>query len=130
MKFEEIAKTVLVLFLTAAIAYGGLACYETCETSAADSAQLPENSMTAAPVAASDDVVTEWNRYAATLTLAPSPVQQPIQQTRSMAIVHLAVHDAVNGITRKYDTYEQLEAAPVDASVEAAAAAAAYKAML
>lgn len=43
-----------------------------------------------------------------------------------MAIVHLAVHDAVNGITGKYETYLSPGAAPDSASPEAAAIAAAH----
>src|SRR4051812_47104638 len=112
MKFGEITKSLVVLILMAAVVYGGLACHETCETSASDAVQLPESSIMAEPVAASDDIVTEWNQYAVALTLAPFPMQQPVQQTRSMAIVHLAIHNAVNGITHKYDTIGQQVSAP------------------
>jgi hypothetical protein len=46
-----------------------------------------------------------------------------------MAIVHLAVHDAVNGITEKYETYLAPGPAPNNASPEAAAIAAAHHAL-
>src|ERR1044072_714373 len=45
------------------------------------------------------NVVLEWNDVAA--KLAVQPALAAIQQARVMAIFHLAVHDAVNGITGK-----------------------------
>jgi hypothetical protein len=72
------------------------------------------------------DVVTEWNLQAVTLTLLPASSLAPIQQSRTMAIVHVAMHDAVNGITREYATYLSPGAAPAGASPEAAAIAAAH----
>ena len=59
-------------------------------------------------------VVTEWNQHAVALALLPASNLAPIQQGRVMAIVQVAVHDAVNGITGKYATY--LPAAPVPAN--------------
>lgn len=72
------------------------------------------------------DVVTEWNLQAVTLTLLPASSLAPIQQSRTMAIVHVAIHDAVNGITREYATYLSPGSAPAGASPEAAAIAAAH----
>lgn len=82
---------------------------------------------TAIPVPA-EDPVAEWNKYAATLALAPSPTPAPapVQQTRLMAIVQVSVHDAVNGITGEYETYLKPLAPPANASPEAAAISAAY----
>jgi hypothetical protein len=80
----------------------------------------------AAPARA-NEVVLEWNSIARTLTVVPALA--PVQQTRVMAIVQVAVHDAVSGITGRYDTYQVLDAAPADASPEAAAIAAAYYAL-
>src|SRR5688572_8902892 len=45
------------------------------------------------------DAVTEWNEEAVRLTLLPSSALSPVQQARAMAIVQVAIHDAVNGIT-------------------------------
>jgi hypothetical protein len=70
--------------------------------------------------------VTEWNEEAVALALAPTSALSPIQQTRVMAIFQLAVHDAVNGITGKYETYLSPPAAPQNASAEAVAIAAAH----
>ena len=66
------------------------------------------------------NVVMEWNEQAASRTLSASPALQPIQQTRLMAIVQLAMHDAVNGITGQYATYLTPGAAPANASPDAA----------
>lgn len=73
--------------------------------------------------------VTEWNQHAVALTLLPASNLAPVQQTRAMAIVQVAVHDAVNGITGKYATYLPPATAPANASAEAAAIAAAHHAL-
>lgn len=74
-------------------------------------------------------VVREWNQEAVRLTLLPASNLAPVQQTRVMAIVQVAVHDAVNGITGKYATYLSPGPAPANASPEAAAIAAAHHAL-
>jgi hypothetical protein len=54
------------------------------------------------PVPASaEDAVMEWNQIAVAATAALGPVPQ----IRSMAIVQVSVHDAVNAITCQYRTY-------------------------
>ncbi len=83
----------------------------------------------AAQPAQAGDVVAEWNQEAVRLTLLPASALAPVQQTRTMAIVQVSVHDAVNGITREYETYASPGAAPAGASPEAAAIAAAYHAL-
>jgi len=52
--------------------------------------------------------------------------QNPFAQARYMAITQLAVFEAVNAITGNYKPYIGTVVAPVDASVETAAVAAAY----
>src|SRR5918993_297656 len=79
--------------------------------------------------AAAGDAVMEWNQQAATRALSASPALSPVQQTRVMAIIQVAVHDAVNGITGEYATYLSPGPAPAGASPEAAAIAAAYHAL-
>src|SRR3954454_13664775 len=71
-------------------------------------------------------VVIEWNQTAAALTVLPASALAPVQQTRIMAIVQLAMHDAVNGITGRYATYLSTDEPPTGASPEAAAIAAAH----
>jgi hypothetical protein len=74
-----------------------------------------------------NDVVSEWNQQALSLVLLPSSALTSVPQVRVMTIVHVAVHDAVNGITGKYDTYLSPGDAPSNASPEAAAIAAAHQ---
>src|SRR6266540_3446748 len=74
------------------------------------------------------DIVTDWS---ANLDQTIVAVAQPVPtQARSMAIVHTAIYDAVNGIARKYAPYFVTESAPPGARQEAAAAQAAYTAMV
>ena len=75
------------------------------------------------------DIILEWNQQAAQLALSTAAALAPIQQTRAMAIFQLAVHDAVNGITGKYETYLSSSPAPENASPDAAAVAAAHYAL-
>lgn len=75
------------------------------------------------------DVIDEWNAEAARLSVLTASGLSPVQQTRAMAIVQVSVHDAVNGITGKYDTYLSLGEAPAGATPEAAAIAAAHRAL-
>jgi hypothetical protein len=79
--------------------------------------------------AQANDVVLEWNQHAVALTLLPASALAPVQQTRVMAIFHLAVHDAVNGITGEYETYLSPVSPPANASPDAAAIAAAHHAL-
>lgn len=97
--------------------------------SCARAAIVSERKTFAVQPAQSGDVVAEWHREAVRLTLLPASALAPVQQTRAMAIVQVSVHDAVNGITREYETYASPGAAPAGASPEAAAIAAAYHAL-
>src|SRR5262245_13604745 len=65
--------------------------------------------------------VTAWNTFAANLVAENLP---PGPQTHTLAIVHIAIHDALNAIDRRYEQYEFVASAP-GASVAAAVAAAA-----
>lgn len=80
----------------------------------------------AAALAAGADVIREWNAQAVLMAVPSGP---PVYQTRQMAIYQLAVHDAVNGITGKYETYLSPGPPPKGASPEAAAIAASYRAL-
>jgi len=82
----------------------------------------------AAPVSAlAANIVVEWNATAISTALAAG--QGPVPQTRSIAIVSVAVNDAVNAISRRYPTYAPPDTPPSQASVDAAAAGAAYHAL-
>jgi hypothetical protein len=77
------------------------------------------------PIAARADVVLDWNAIAVSTTIAQG--QSPYAQSRFMAITQLAVFEAVNAITGDYKPYLGTVVAPVGASADAAAVAAAYQ---
>ena len=70
------------------------------------------------PAVAAADVVQDWNAHA----LAATNAQNPFLQARSIAIVQLAVFEAVNAIAGDYEPYLGSVSAPAGASVDAAAA--------
>lgn len=70
----------------------------------------------------SDDAVLQWNEIAIT-TIGAQP---PFPSSRAMATVSLAVFEAVNAITGKYEPYLGGMAAADGASTEAAAITAAH----
>ena len=74
--------------------------------------------------AARADVVTDWN--AAALNAIRANRTTPPQASRALAILHVAIYDAVNGIFRTHETYLVESAVPASASIEAAASAAAH----
>jgi PAP2 superfamily protein len=81
----------------------------------------------AAIVAASEaraDAVTDWNVIALRAHAAAGLLAVP--RTRVLAIMHVAVHDAVNAIDRRAEPYAFDMRAVASASPEAAVAAAAY----
>jgi hypothetical protein len=70
------------------------------------------------------NAVTHWNSVA-TEAFAPSQGTNPMAQSRTLAILHAAMHDALNAIDRRFEAYTPgLDSAP-GASSEAAVAAAA-----
>lgn len=75
------------------------------------------------------DSVTDWNALASGGTVAPR-FGGPQQQSRAMAIVQIAVHDALNSIDARYDSYNTIAHAAPGASPDAAVAAAARTALL
>lgn len=74
------------------------------------------------------NVVVEWNATAISTALAVG--QGPVPQTRAMAIVAVAVNDAVNAITGQYATFAATPTAPFGASADAAAIGAAHQALV
>src|SRR6187399_259641 len=82
------------------------------------------------PNPATENVVMEWNCRAVKYALSPT-FAGALRQMRAMAVVQLAVHNAVNGITKDYETYQRNPAnvPPANASASAAAVGAAYQAL-
>ncbi|HSH17010.1 MAG TPA: chemotaxis protein CheB, partial [Verrucomicrobiae bacterium] len=70
------------------------------------------------------DVVTDWNTAA--LNAIRTTPDNPPRATRRMAIEHIAIFDAANGVQRNYRPYHVTHMAPAGASLEAAIAAAGY----
>ena len=132
MKVKTLIKS-LVLTLTLGIALSMISVYPLLSVACA----VAPNTHLNVPVARSatqlslqaGDPVVEWNQQAVALTLRPTPALAPVQQTRVMAIFHLAVHDAINGITGEYETYLTPSSPPENASPVAAAIAAAHHAL-
>lgn len=79
------------------------------------------------PVVARADVVMDWNETALASTTAAK--QPTTVATRTMAIVHTAMFDAMNAIEARYSPYKVKIAAPAGSAVEAAGIAAAYTAL-
>src|SRR3989449_705106 len=73
--------------------------------------------------ASQPDQVIQWNRTLLQILQTPGAQPATIHPTRSMAIVHLAIYDAVNAIRGGHAPYLVLHA-PRSASPDAAAAAA------
>jgi len=74
------------------------------------------------PATATADVVLDWNR----IMLATTGGQNPFAQARFAATTQLAVFEAVNACTRKYEPYLGTVRAPSGASATAAAVTAAH----
>ncbi len=70
------------------------------------------------------NAVTHWNRVA-TEAFAPSQGTNPMAQSRTLAIVHAAIHDALNAVDRRFESYTPGLAEAPGASLEAAVATAA-----
>jgi hypothetical protein len=70
------------------------------------------------------DVVTDWNLT--TLQAAAAASLNPQRQHRVAAMVHAAMHDAVNSVAPRYEAYAVQVSPSGEASIEAAAVQAAY----
>jgi hypothetical protein len=79
---------------------------------------------TALPALAATNEVLTWNETAIKVAIAGG--QDGIQVTRTLAMVHGAVHDALNAMKRRYDAYIFEGPGETGASPDAAVAAAAH----
>jgi len=77
-----------------------------------------------APGYASADEVLRWNQVAT--AAAAAGATDPLTESRIFAMVHVAIHDAVNAIEPRYEPYLRGQPRASGASPEAAAAAAAH----
>jgi len=81
---------------------------------------------TAAATTQAPDQVIQWNRILLGVLRTPGAQPATVHPTRSMAILHAAVYDAVNAIVKTHSDYLVHLKAPRHASVAAAAAQAAH----
>jgi len=74
------------------------------------------------------DAVIDWNENAGESAKAAclSPADDPLHESRLYAMVHIAIHDALNAIERRSRPYTFDSQAPSGTSPEAAVAAAAH----
>jgi hypothetical protein len=78
---------------------------------------------------ASVDEVARWNQIATDATTAANT--NPLAESCIFAILHVAIHDAVNAIEPRYDPYlPRTSQLPAGASVEAAIAGAAHETLV
>lgn len=70
------------------------------------------------------DAILDWNEVALAEVIVAG--QTPPEGARTMAMVHVAMFDAVNAIDRRYTPYAFTSRAAADSSPEAAASAAAH----
>ena len=75
------------------------------------------------------NVVTDWNAIAST-TIVANGGKSPAASAVWFAYTSLAVYDAVNAITGEYRPFYYQGVGPRDASLEAAAAAAAHRVLV
>ena len=86
----------------------------------------PASTVTVQEKRGNSNPVIRWNRIANEIF----PVEVgPVLDSRAMAILHAAIHDAVNGIERRYQPYTVALSSP-GASLDAAVASAARDVML
>ena len=84
---------------------------------------LRDSTATSTPAA---DQVIQWNRILLGILRTPGAQPATVHPTRSMAMMHAAVYDAVNAIVKTHAEYLVHLSAPRHASVAAAAARAAH----
>jgi hypothetical protein len=72
------------------------------------------------------DAVTVWNAHAgvAATQACIAPLDDPFHESRLYAMMHIAIHDALNAIDRRFRPYTFDKPAAPSASPEAAVAAA------
>jgi hypothetical protein len=76
------------------------------------------------------DAVTDWNANAGKAAIAAciSPAADALHESRMYAMMHIAIHDAVNAIDRRFQPYRLDLPETSGASVAAAVATAGHEA--
>ncbi len=72
-------------------------------------------------------IVVDWNQQTHQVIKAADGYRDPMAASRILAMVHLAMHDAVNAVRPRYRAYTyQPQVAPTEADAAVAAAVAAH----
>src|SRR5436305_7331897 len=80
------------------------------------------------PIAFPANEVVQWNRNLLAILRTPGAQPATLHPTRSFAMMHAAIYDAVNAVDGTYHSYQvQIQGVPPSASQEAATAAAAHR---
>ncbi len=85
--------------------------------------------VTAAHAQEPGNAVTHWNTVA-TDAFTPTEGTNPMAQSRTLAILHAAIHDSVNAVDRRYEPYTPGLTARAGASLDAAVASAAREVLV
>src|SRR3954464_14115144 len=92
-------------------------------------ATVPSCGLNYAFAAPAGDAVVTWNAHAGTAAqkacMNALDNNDPFHESRIYAMMHIAIHDAINAIDRKYQPYALDKRAEPGTSVDAAVAAAA-----
>lgn len=95
---------------------------------AARAAQVPADDGDPSSSASAVNPVIEWNKVLLSIVRTKGAQPATVHTTRSFAILHAAIYDAVNAIDRTHKPYAvELTRVPRDASRDAAASAAAHE---
>lgn len=95
------------------------------------SVQAKVNGQPAGATAGSTNPVVQWNRNLLAIVRTPGAQPGTIHPTRSFAIMHAAIYDAVNAIDGTHHVYlAQVQGVSPAASQEAAAASAAHEVLV
>jgi hypothetical protein len=90
-----------------------------------------EHRSTESPAVSTLNPVVQWNRILLAIVRTPGAQLATIHATRSFALMHAAIYDAVNAIARTHEPLlVRLPGVPRHASQEAAGAAAAHKVLV
>jgi hypothetical protein len=106
----------------AAVASAALTLAVPEHAAAADTARAPQHHRHGNPV-------VHWNTIAGE-AFAPSQGTNPMAQSRTFAVLHASIHDALNAIDRRYASYTPGLAPAPKASADAAVAAAAREVLV
>jgi hypothetical protein len=80
------------------------------------------------PLVAAATNIMEWNEVA--MKAAATARQSPTMNTRTLAMVHAAMYDAINAVQPRYQPFKFTGTAPPNASADAATATAAHAVLL